>query len=240
MRRDHRPNWLRRWAKVFEAWRTRHFLYPQFEHFGDGGHIARPQDIHVHGRGISAGNNVHMAATRTQNIWLTSWQWWDSHGKIEIGDGVLLTPGVRISSSKHVKIGDGTMLASNVYVTDSDWHGTYDRTTEAGKSAPVELKENVWIGDSAIICKGVTIGANSIVGAGSVVVDDIPANTIAAGVPAVVVKHLDPNEPRRTRMDYFADPVRLDAEMELLHRHMLKGNTLWGWLRVLIAPRKGD
>jgi len=132
------------------------------------------------------------------------------------------------------------LLASNVYITDSDWHGTYDRIAESGKSAPVELKENVWIGDSAIICKGVTVGANSIVGAGSVVVDDIPANTIAAGVPAVVVRELDPKEPRRTRMDYFADPAKLNADMEMLHRQMLRGNSLLGWLRVLIAPRRGD
>jgi hypothetical protein len=41
-------------------------------------------------------------------------------------------------------------------------------------------------------------------------------------------------------MDYFADPAKLDADMEMLHRHMLKGNTLWGWLRVLMAPRRGD
>ena len=132
------------------------------------------------------------------------------------------------------------MLASNVYITDSDWHGTYDRTAEAGKSAPVELKENVWIGDSTIICKGVTIGENSIVGAGSVVVDDIPANAIAAGVPAVVVRELDANEPRRTRMDYFVDPEKLDADMEMLHRQMLQGNSFLGWLRALIAPRRGD
>ncbi len=240
MRRDHRPNWLRRLAKKAEAWRTRYFLLPQFENFGDGGHIARPQDIHVHGRGISAGDNVHMAATRTQNIWLTSWQWWDSHGRIEIGDCVLITPGVRISSSRHVKIGDGTMLASNVYITDSDWHGTYDRTKEAGKTAPVELGKNVWVGDSAIICKGVTIGENSIIGAGAVVVHDVPANAIAAGNPAVVVKELDPAAPRRTRMDYFADPAELEADMESLHRLMLKGNSLLGWLRATIAPRRGD
>jgi len=181
-----------------------------------------------------------MAATATQNIWLTSWQWWETHGRIDIGDCVLLTPGVRISSSVHVKIGRGTMLASNVYITDSDWHGTYDRTAEAGKVAPVELKENVWIGDSTIICKGVTIGENSIVGAGSVVVNDIPANVIAAGNPAIEVKALDPDEPRRTRMDYFADPTQLDADMEMLHGHMLKGNSIWGWIRASMAPRRSD
>jgi len=240
MRRDHRPNWLRRLEKRLEAWRTRRFLLPQFESFGDGYHVARPQNINVHGRGISAGNNVHIAASRTQNVWLTSWQWWESHGRIDIGNCVLITPGVRISSSVHVRIGNGTMLASNVYITDSDWHGTYNRTNEAGKSAPVELKENVWIGDSAIICKGVTIGENSIVGAGSVVVGDVPANVIAAGNPAVVVKTLDPTEPRRTRMDYFADPIQLEADMENLHRQMLKGNSILGWLWALMAPGRED
>ena len=240
MRKNHHPNWLRRLAKALEAWRTRHFLYPQFDQIGDGGHFARPQDINVFGRGITVGNHVHMAAAKTQNIWLTSWQWWETHGQIEIEDYVLLTPGVRISSSRHVKIGRGTMLASNVYITDSDWHGTYDRTTEAGKAAPVELKENVWIGDSTIICKGVTVGENSIVGAGSVVVKDIPSNVIAAGNPARVVKELDPNEPRRTRMDYFADPAKLDADIEMLHRQTLKGNTVLGWLRSMILPSRND
>lgn len=240
MRRDHRPNWLRRLGKALEAWRARHFLYPQFDAVGDGGHIARPQNIHVHGPAITIGDHVHMLANRKGDISLTSWQWWDRHGRIDIGDCVLITAGVRISSSIHVKIGNGTMLASHVYITDSDWHGTYDRTIEGGQAAPVELKENVWIGDSAIICKGVTIGQNSIVGAGSIVVDDVPANVIAAGNPAVVVKRLDPDAPRRTRMDYFADPHGLDTDMEKLHRHMLKGNTLLGWLRVRLAPRRGD
>ena len=240
MRKDHRPNWLRRVAKTVEAARTHHFLYPQFESVGVGCHIARPQDIQVHGRGISVGNHVHMSATKTQNIWLTSWQWWDSHGSVDIGDYALLTPGVRISSSQHVKIGRGTMLASNAYLTDSDWHGTYDRTTEAGKSAPIELGENVWIGDSAIVCKGVTVGENSIIGAGSIVVNDVPSNVIAAGNPARVVRELDPEKPRRTRMDYFADPEKLDADMEMLHRHVLKGNSLLGWLRAKFLTRMGD
>ncbi len=240
MRKGHRPNWLRRLARSVEAARARHFLYPQFDHVGDDCHIARPQDIRVHGRGITVGNCVHMSAAKSENIWLTSWQWIDHHGRIEIGDYVLLTPGVRISSSIHVKIGRGTMLASNAYVTDSDWHGTYDRTQEAGKAAAIELGENVWIGDSAIVCKGVTIGDNSIIGAGSVVVHDVPANVIAAGNPARVVKELDPDEPRRTRMDYFADPKKLDADIEFLHQHMSKGNTFVGWLRSVFFPRRGD
>ena len=54
----------------------------------------------------------------------------------------------------------------------------------------------VWVGDSAIICKGVTIGENSIIGAGSVVAKNIRANVIAAGNPVKVLKKLDPGKVR--------------------------------------------
>ncbi len=240
MRRDHRPLWLRNMMASYEAWYAEHFLHPHFDGIGPGSHIARPWGIHVHGQGITVGNHVHMSSAVSQDVWMTSWNWVDRHGQIEIGDYALITPGVRISSSTKISIGRGTMLAGNVYLTDSDWHGTYDRTQEMGKTAPITLGENVWIGDSSIVCKGVTIGDNSIIGAGSVVVKDVPANTIAAGNPAKVVKELDPNEPRRTRMDYFSDPAKLNADMAYLHRHMLKGNSAWGWIRSVLFPRKTD
>jgi acetyltransferase-like isoleucine patch superfamily enzyme len=54
------------------------------------------------------------------------------------------------------------------------------------------LERGVWVGDSAIICKGVRIGENSIIGAGSVVRKDVPPNCVVIGNPARVVKKLDP------------------------------------------------
>ena len=82
-----------------------------------------------------------------------------------------------------------------------------------GTTAPVTIEENVWIGDSAIICKGVTIGENSIIGAGAVVSRDIPANTIAAGNPARVVKELDPGEQMTKRDHVFSDPAGWPASL---------------------------
>jgi len=240
MRRDHRPHWLRNLIAAAERWYARHFLHPDFDAIGDNSHIARPWGIHVHGKNITVGKCVHMCSALSQDIWLTSWNWVDRDGRIEIGDYVLITPGVRISSSTEIRIGRGTMLASNVYLTDSDWHGTYNRTQEMGQTAPIILGENVWVGDSAIICKGVTVGDNSIIGAGSVVTKDIPANVIAAGNPAKVVKELDPDEPRVTRMDYFANPQKLDADMAYLHKVMLKGNSSWGYIRSILFPRNTD
>jgi galactoside O-acetyltransferase len=58
------------------------------------------------------------------------------------------------------------------------------------RSAPVKICDNAWIGMNAVILKGVTIGENSIVGAGAVVTKSVPANVVVAGNPAVIVKEL--------------------------------------------------
>ncbi len=86
-------------------------------------------------------------------------------GAIEIGDNVLVMAGVRVSSASKIEIGDDCMLANYCYLTDADWHGIHDRTQIVGSTKPIVLEKGVWIGDSAIVCKGVRIGRNSIVGA---------------------------------------------------------------------------
>ena len=84
-------------------------------------------------------------------------------------------------AAEKIEIGDACMIAHGTYISDADWHGIYDRAEPVGTTKPINIKENVWIGDSAIICKGVTIGKNSIIGAGSVVTKDVPKNCIYAG-----------------------------------------------------------
>lgn len=132
------------------------------------------------------------------------------------------------------------MLANGAFVTDADWHGIYDRLESIGACAPVVLEENVWIGDSATVCKGVTIGENSIIGAGSVVTTDIPPNCVAAGNPAKVVKELDPDIGYTKREKMFANPEELEKYMNAFDKGFLKGNSTLGWLRALLFPRKGD
>lgn len=218
----------------------RHFLFPAFDHAGDWIEVDRPWNVIVFGKNIRVGNSVHFVTTKDQKIRLVSWANDDTQGSIEIGDACLLTPGIRISSIAKVTMGRGCMMAQNSYITDADWHDTYDRVAQGTKYAPVTLEDNVWIGDGAIVCKGVTIGENSIIGARSVVIDDIPANVIAAGNPAKVVKQLDPDHDRRTRMDLFANPSTHEKEMAEIDRVLRKGNSILGWIRVNLWPTPRD
>ena len=88
------------------------------------------------------------------------------------------------------------MIAHGAYISDADWHGIYDRAKPVGKTKPVVFEDNVWIGDSAIICKGVRIGKNSIIGAGALVTGGtvIPPGSLVLGSPAKVVKQLSEEE----------------------------------------------
>ena len=91
-------------------------------------------------------------------------------------------------AAEKIQIGDACMIAHGAYISDADWHGIYDRAQPVGKTKPVILEDNVWIGDSAIICKGVTIGKNSIIGAGAVVLNDVGENEVVVGNPARIKK----------------------------------------------------
>ena len=104
---------------------------------------------------------------------------------------------------------------------------------------PNLLADNVWIGDGAIICKGVEIGANTIVGAGAVVTKSLPANVIAAGNPAKVVRELDPHAPMRRRCDLLSQP-ELAHDLDLLEQMLRKDNSWWDWLRANVAPNRDD
>jgi serine acetyltransferase len=90
------------------------------------------------------------------------------------------------------------------------------------------------------VCKGVTIGENSVIGAGSVDTKDIEANVVAAGNPAKLVKQLDVNRPMRTRSAMFEDVKSYKKTMRYLHYLNHKNNNYLSWIRQLIRPsRKG-
>ena len=142
-------------------------------------------------------------------------------------------------SAESILIGDACMIAHGAYISDADWHGIYDRAKPVGNTKPVIFEDNVWIGDSAIVCKGVTIGENSIIGAGAVVTKDVPPNSVYAGNPAILVKTLE-NKVFNTRANFLADPIQLAKDFDALDRYSLGGNSLFGWLKSLIMPDKSN
>ncbi len=240
MLRDHRPYYLKRLHEAYRRWYAQRFLAPQFERLGRGAVFMSPRHVEVFGGPVVIGDYVHVIATADKKVRFTVWSEWEKTGRIELGDYCLVCPGVRISAARGITIGNGCMLAQGVYITDADWHGIYDRSAPVGQAAPVTIGDNVWVGDSVIVGKGVTIGNNSILGAGAVVVRDIPADVIAAGNPARVVKELDLKQPKKTRAEWLADPSGMKAQFREIDRAFLKDNTTLGWVRSLLCPKKGD
>ena len=237
IRKDNRPYWLKKYATKINKIYVRHFLRPQFKYLGKGGAYFKPRYIQVFGSNVYIDDYPTLIGASDANIQFTSWNIGEHEGEITIGKYSLITPGVRIMAAEKIEIGDACMIAHGAYISDADWHGIYDRAKPVGTSKPVILKENVWIGDSAIICKGVTIGKNSIIGAGSVVTKDVDENSIYAGNPAKFIKKLDKKE-FNTRKDFFKDPKKLAYDFDMLDRYSLKDNSFFDWIKSLIYPNK--
>lgn len=239
MRKDHRPYFLKRLDRKFQKFYTRHFLRPQFDRLGRGEHFMKPWHVEIFGPRIEINRYATVIAAPDMKVRFSVWPDQADRGSIRIGNYALICPGVRMGSSCSITVGDNCMFASGAYVTDSDWHGIYNRTS-MGAAAPVIIEENAWIGDQAIICKGVTVGRNSIVGAGAVVTRDVPPNAIAAGNPARVVRHLDGGEEIVTRSQWLSDPIKISRDFDRIDRTMLRENTFLHWLRHLVFPANGD
>ena len=134
--------------------------------------------------------------------WPTSPHFWTGYchleattqtSRIELGRGVQLNNNAFLKSEgEGIRIGARGLLGSDVKIFDSDFHDLDPRRRRGGtpRTAAVELAENVFVGEGSIILKGVAVGQDSVIGAGSVVTSSIPAGVIAAGNPARVVREL--------------------------------------------------
>ena len=117
----------------------------------------------------------------------------NSGARLTLGSGYMNHDCV-IDCFDSITIGHNVVISERVVMRDSDNHtvcalGEREKGVEKqASSAPIVLEDHVWIGMNVTILKGVTIGEGSIVAAGSVVTKDIPSHSMAAGVPARVIK----------------------------------------------------
>jgi acetyltransferase-like isoleucine patch superfamily enzyme len=137
---------------------------------------------------IEVGNDVHIGSPCTWDV--------GPNAELIIGDRVSLNYRGVISVRDSVRIGDDTLIAGEVAIFDNTNHPVSPaqrlarRPPSAAEIGPVVIGRNVWIGLRCMIMRGVTIGDNAVVAAGSVVTRSVPPNTVVAGNPAVVIKCL--------------------------------------------------
>ena len=111
---------------------------------------------------------------------------------VTLGNNCFLNVNCKLMDSGKITIGDHVFIAPNVcLITEEHAMDVEQRLAGLEYAHPVTIGDNVWICTGALILPGVTIGANSVIGAGSVVTKDIPANSLAVGNPCRVIRTLE-------------------------------------------------
>ena len=124
-------------------------------------------------------------------VWITA----PGDARVRIGQGCFFNIGVMVAAHELVEIGDHCMFANGCFVTDAshrfddpDKPVTWQGFTTKG---PTKIHDNVWCGANVVVTSGVTVGERCVIGANSVVTQDLPARTICAGAPAKVLRTID-------------------------------------------------
>ncbi len=171
-------------AKIFTQ-----FVKRYFKHFGTHSYLFPPIMALKGLNKIEIGNHVSFGS----NLQLTVWD----DGCIIIGDGCKIREYCHITAKNRIVIGQNLLTGTNVLITDNS-HGAFVREQlnihpaerPIVSKGAVTIGNNVWLGNNVCVMPGVTIGDGVIVGANSVVTHDIPAYSMAVGIPAKIVKQL--------------------------------------------------
>ena len=116
-------------------------------------------------------------------------------GEVVIGDGTNIAGGCVVSAARMIRVGERVLIARNVYISDhAHAFGDPNRAILAqgiSQIGGVEIADGAWIGQNVVVCPGVRIGRGAVVGANAVVRQDVPDYTVAAGVPARLIRRTD-------------------------------------------------
>lgn len=171
------------------------WLITAFKKIGNNVFIAYPLSLHG-GKYVTIGDNFGC----DQRLRLDAYDEFlgdTFHPEITIGNNVSIQKDCHIGAINKIVIGNNVLLASKVYISD---HSHGEVNTEAIKlppsqrklysKGPVIIEDNVWLGEGVVVLPNVTIGKNSIIGANAVVTKSIPANSVAGGNPARIIKEI--------------------------------------------------
>lgn len=125
---------------------------------------------------------------------------------VHFGNNIYANFGLTLVDDTHIYVGDCCMFGPNVVIATAGHPILPELREQAYQyNAPVHIGRNVWIGAGALIVPGITIGDNSVIGAGSVVTKDVPANVIAVGNPAKVLREINDHD-----REYYFKNNRID------------------------------
>ncbi|WP_411132006.1 sugar O-acetyltransferase [Vibrio vulnificus] len=131
---------------------------------------------------------------------------WGKH--THLGNNVYANFNLTLVDDTHIYIGNSVMIAPNVTIATAGHPIDPElRRKVAQFNIPVHIKDNVWIGANSVVLPGVTIGENSVIGAGSVVTKDIPANVVAVGNPCRVLRPIGEHDKRYFYRDNVIDDL---------------------------------
>lgn len=178
-------------TQLYTGWIKRHF-----NEWGEGSVLRFHAEILTGLKNISVGKNTIIG----ENIQLTAWEQTPNQNlkpTICIGNNCNIRKGAHISAVGHIRIGNGVLTGTNVLINDNS-HGetVLEQLNLAPErrplcyKGPINIGDNVWLGNNVCVLGGVTIGDGVIIGANAVVTKDIPSYSIAAGIPAKVIRKL--------------------------------------------------
>ena len=110
---------------------------------------------------------------------------------ITLGKNVFINAGCKFQDQGGIFIDDGALIGHNVVLATLN-HDLAPEKRQQLHPGAIHIGKNVWIGANAVVCAGVSVGDNAVIAAGAVVVKDVEANTVVGGVPAKLIKRIEP------------------------------------------------